>query len=158
MRIEDKMKNYRKQGIWVCSLCELLGMVILLIFYRITQDVLLACMGIPSITAVVLLILYVEFLGRKDFILTSETIKFPVKPLSGVMGDRPLREIKIDAITGCTVYDNYILVGIGIIYYPIRKKELDDFDRVRDALIELLESRNVPVKIYHRDLIEPPTV
>jgi hypothetical protein len=134
-------------------------MVILLIFYRITQDVLLACMGIPSITAVVVLILYVEFLGRKNFILTSNMIQLSSKPRALFMaGPLDRSQLKIDDITGCRVYNNIILVWIGSIGYPIRKNQLDDFNRVRDTLIKLLKSRNVPVKIYHRDLIEPPTV
>ena len=153
------MRRYRKKGIWLLALCELIGLALVFIYYFIIRDALFLCMGIPSITAVVVLLSYVEFLGRKDFILTSDRIQLPSKPTIKIMtGPLDRSQIMIKDITGCRVYNNLILVWIGIIGYPIRKEQLDDFDHVKDALIKLLKSRKVPIETFHRDIVEPPTV
>lgn len=159
MKIEDKLTRYRKKGIGIWAATELIAIITLAVFYIITLDACMLFGGFLACSLVIILIIYVEFLGRKDFILTSNMIQLPSKPRARFMtGPLDRSHVMIKDITGCRVYNNIILVWIGIIGYPIRKEQLDDFDHVRDALIKLLRSRNVPVKTYHRDLIEPSTV
>jgi hypothetical protein len=159
MKIEDKLSRYRKKGIGIWAATELIAIITLAVFYIITLDACMLFGGFLASSLVIILIIYVEFLGRKDFILTLNMIQLPGKPGARFMtGPLDRSQIKIDDITGCRVYNNLILVWIDIIGYPIRKEQLDDFDHVRDALIKLLKSRNVPIEIFNRDIVEPPTV
>jgi hypothetical protein len=155
MRIEDKMNNRRKQAITICLGGSLTFLLMATIYYFLTKDIIVLILGLPIVTIWIVFTLYIELVGRKNFLLTDELILLSNRSAGQLIG-RPISayQLRMTKVTNCVVYNNMILVGGDVILYPIRKEELDDFGRVRDALISYLKSKKIPVKIYNKDRVD----